>query len=49
MELHDQYKYLLTVSDGSVLFHNMSFNWVLATLNGDMLAADAGPCSGRGN
>ena len=27
----------------------MSFGWVLATLNGDMLAKGAGPCSGRDN
>lgn len=49
MELLDQYKFLLTVSDGSVIFHNMSFGWVLATSNGDVIAEGAGPCSGRGN
>ena len=49
MELHDQHKSLLTVSDGSVVFHNMSFGWVLATPNGDILAYGAGLCNGRGN
>ena len=49
MELHDQYKLLLTVSDGSVIFHNMSFGWVLATPKGDVIIEGAGPCRGRGN
>ena len=49
MELHDQYKSLLTVSNGSVIFHNMSFGWILATPNGDLLAYGAGPNNGRGS
>ena len=49
IELHNQYKSLLTVSDGSVVFHNVSFGWVLATANGDLLAYGAGPCNGRGS
>ena len=49
MEVHDQYKYLLTISDGSVVFHNTSFGWVLATPNGDLFAYRAGPCNGRGS
>ena len=49
IELHDQYKSLLSVSDESVIFHNMSFGWVLATPNGDFLTYGAGPCTGRGS
>ena len=49
MELHDQYKSLLTVSDESVIFHNMSFGWVLATPDENLLAYGAGPCNGRGS
>jgi hypothetical protein len=39
----------LSVSDGSVKFHEMSFGWILATPTGKRLAAAAGPCNGRGN
>ena len=49
MEILDKHKYLLTVSDGSVKFHNMSFGWVLAAPTGEVLAEGAGPCNGRGN
>ena len=49
MKLHDEYKLLLTVSDGSVIFHNMSFGWVLATPKGDVIIEGAGPCRGHSN
>ena len=45
-EKHDR---LLAVSDGSVIFHNMSYGWVVATPNGKILAWSAGPCNGRGS
>ena len=40
---------LLAVSDGSVILHNMSYSWVVATPDGKILAWSAGPCNGRGN
>jgi len=46
---HDQFGHLLSVSDGSVKFHNMSFGWIIATPDGRRLAAGCGPCEGRGN
>lgn len=49
MTQHDTHGHLLAVSDGSVLFHNMSFGWVLATPDGVRLVGAAGPCNGRGN
>ena len=45
-EKHDA---LLAVSDGSVILHNMSYGWVVATPDGKILAWSAGPCNGRGN
>ena len=41
--------HLICVSDGSVIFHNMSFGWVLATPTGKRLVGSKGPCNGRGN
>jgi hypothetical protein len=46
---HDIHGYLISVSDGSVIFHNMSFGWVLATPEGKRLVGSKGPCNGRGN
>ena len=46
---HNVHGHLLAVSDGSVLFHNMSFGWILATPSGLRLVGAAGPCNGRGN
>jgi hypothetical protein len=40
---------LICVSDGSVILHNMSFGWVLATPTGKLLVGSKGPCNGRGN
>jgi hypothetical protein len=37
------------VSDGSVIFHDMSFGWVIATPDGKRLVGSKGPCNGRGN
>jgi hypothetical protein len=45
----EKHGHLLAVSDGSVIFHDMSFGWILATPTGERLAAAAGPCNGRGN
>jgi hypothetical protein len=47
--LHDKFGHLLSVSDGSVKFHNMSFGWIIATPDGRRLAAGCGPCEGRSN
>ncbi|OEU21556.1 hypothetical protein FRACYDRAFT_235180 [Fragilariopsis cylindrus CCMP1102] len=41
--------HLICVSDGSVIFHNMSFGWVLATPTGKRLVGSKGPCNGRRN
>jgi hypothetical protein len=49
LTLHDKGGHLLSVSDGSVKFHNMSFGWIIATPDGRRLAAGCGPCEGRGN
>jgi len=49
MTQHEQHGHLLAVSDGSVLFHNMSFGWILSTPDGVRLVGAAGPCNGRGN
>ena len=46
---HDKFGQFLSVSDGSVKFHNMSFGWIIATPDGRRLAAGSGPCEGRGN
>lgn len=40
---------LLVISDRSVIFHNMSYDWVVATPNEKILAWSTGPCNGRGN
>ena len=40
---------LLAVSDGSVILHNMSYGWVVATPDGKILVWSADPCNGRGN
>ena len=48
-ESYVQHGHLITVSDGSVIFHNMSFGWILATPDGNIIATGAGPCNGRGN
>ena len=41
---------LLLVSDGSLKhIHIMSFDWILSTLSGQLLAASSGPGSGRGS
>jgi hypothetical protein len=47
--LHNKCGYLLSVSDGSVKFHNMSFGWIIATPEGRRLAAGCGPCEGSSN
>jgi hypothetical protein len=49
LTLHDKGGHLLSVSDGSVKFHNMSFGWIIATPDGRRLAAGCGPCEGRVN
>ena len=49
IELHEKHGHIITVSDGSVIFHNMSFGWILVTPDGKILATGAGPCRGRGN
>ena len=40
---------LLVVSDGLVILHNMSYDWVVETPDGKILAWSAGPCNRRGN
>ena len=45
----DKEENLITVSDGSIIFHDMSFGWVLASPNGIVLAQGAVPGNGRGN
>jgi hypothetical protein len=45
---HDKGGHLLSASDGSVKFHNMSFGWIIATPDGRRLAAGCSPCEGRG-
>ena len=32
-----------------MIFHSMSYGWVVATPNGKILAWSVGPCNGRGN
>jgi len=49
IEAHTKHGYILQVSDGSVMTHNMSFGWVIATPEGDRLIGAKGPCRGRGN
>ena len=49
MDCFNKEGHIITVSDGSVIFHNMSFGWVLASPDGTALAQGARPCSGRGN
>jgi hypothetical protein len=46
---HDKHGHLLCVSDGSVIFHDMSFGWTLATPDGKRIVGSKGPCNGRGN
>ena len=46
---HDKHGHLLCVSDGSVIFHDMSFGWTLATPDGNRIVGSKGPCNGRGN
>jgi hypothetical protein len=41
--------YILQVSDGSVITHDMSFGWIMATPTGKRLTGAKGPCNGRGN
>ena len=41
--------YLLCVSDGSVINHDMSFGWILATPFGIWMVGSKGTCNGRGN
>jgi hypothetical protein len=45
---HNIHGYLIAVSDGSVLFHNMSFGWILVAPSELHLVGAAGPCNGRG-
>jgi len=46
---HDLYGYLISVSDGSVIFHHMSSGWVIATPDGKRLVGSKGQCDGRSN
>ncbi|OEU11291.1 hypothetical protein FRACYDRAFT_246405 [Fragilariopsis cylindrus CCMP1102] len=46
---HDRHGHLICVSDGSVIFHDMSFGWVLASTSSKRLVDAKGPCRGRGN
>ena len=46
---HDKHGHLMCVSDGSVIFHDMSFGWTLATPDGKRIVGSKGPCNGRGN
>ena len=45
----EKHEALLAVSDGSVILHNMSYGWVVATPDGKILAWSAGLCNGQGN
>jgi hypothetical protein len=47
--LQDKCGHLLSVSDGSVKFHNMLFCWIITTPDGRRLAAGCGPCKRGGN
>ena len=47
---HDKYRHLVAVSDGLVRHtYEMSFGWVLATVNGKHLVRSSGGCDGRGS
>jgi hypothetical protein len=46
---HNKHGHLICVSDGSVINHDMSFGWVLASPPGTRLIGSKGPCNGRGN
>ena len=45
----NKYRHLICVSDRSVIFHNMSLGWVLATPAGKRLVGSNSLCNGRGN
>ena len=45
----NEHDFLLFVSDGSVDFHDMAFEWILSTPKGERLVAANGPSSGRGS
>ena len=50
LKAHDEDRYLIAVSDGSVKhMHQMSFGWVLSTADGVHLATSYGGCDGRGS
>ena len=49
MNYFDKEWHFITVSDGSVIFHNMSFGWVLASPDVTLWAQEAGQCAGCGN
>ena len=50
LQAHDKDGYLIAVSDGSVKhMHQMSFGWVLSTVDGVHLATSYGGCDGRGS
>ena len=47
---HDEDRYLIVVSDGSVQhMYQMSFDWVLSMAGGVHLATSYGKCDGRGS
>jgi hypothetical protein len=47
--VYEKHSHLICVSDGSVITHDMSFWWILATPQGTRLIGSKGPCNGRGN
>ena len=50
LRAHNKDGYLVAVSDGSVRHtHQMTFGWVLATVDGKHLARSCGGCDGRGS
>ena len=49
MDCFNKEGHIITVSDGSVIFHDMSFGWVLASPDYTVLTQGAGPCAGCGN
>ena len=50
LKAHDEDGYLIAVSDGLVKnMHQMSFRWVLSTVDGVHLTTSFGGCGGRGS
>jgi hypothetical protein len=49
VKAHKTHGYIIQVSDGSVITHDMSFGWIMATPTGERLIGAKGPYNGRGN